>query len=64
VKVKCHVHACPRRVGQEKPEWQAELGENMPCSVPATRWKDDYMGASLVWEMRLLKKTAAYDSGG
>lgn len=44
----------------------AELEESMPCSVPATRQKDDYMGGrqygvSLVWELKR-SKTAAYAS--
>jgi len=36
VKVKCHVHAFPRRVWRENLR-DVELEDSMPCFVPATR---------------------------
>jgi hypothetical protein len=34
----------PGELGRRSYGWRVELGENMPCSVPATLWKDDYVG--------------------
>jgi hypothetical protein len=41
----------------------AQLEESLPCSVPATRYKHDDMGASRVWGMGVFKNCSMWLRG-
>ena len=64
VKVKCHVRGIPGDLDGRSDLWlwMAELEEGMPCSMPTTRQKDDYMMEEGEGFSGLGNSTAAYGS--